>query len=227
MAKPDSKNGVDNEEKPPDEALLDLDTLASLISKKAEQNQDDEALHSISYHLIGSIDEDRTREISTLVREAANAPNLSHIWLYITSFGGIMDYALGMYDALRCLRHPVYTVVVGAADSAATIVALAGDRRFILPKATMTVHSPCIEVGDEKDIDAEEAKDLYQRLSEGFGGLLGIYTERTNLSRAKAEKLCLENTALSAREAKKYGFVHKIVPYAKKLKRVAPSPFKK
>ena len=204
---------------------LDVDTLASMISAARENLPDEESLHSMSYHLVGSIDEDRTREVSSILREANNS-ELSHIWLFITSSGGVLDYALGLYDAIRCLRHQVYTVVAGSADSAATLVALAGDRRFILPNATMTIHSPSTECGGET-MDMADVETVSKRLLTGLNDILAIYAERTKLSRSKLEKLCRAATTLSAKDALRYGFVHKIVPHANKPKRRVPSPFRK
>lgn len=62
------------------------------------------------------------------------------IYLHISSLGGSVYDALQARDEIHTLRVPVHTVVEGATASAATLISLAGARKYIRPSAYMLIH---------------------------------------------------------------------------------------
>ena len=63
-----------------------------------------------------------------------------HIKLRINSYGGSIFAGLAILDSIRNLNSDVYTYVDGAAASAATIISVAGKRRFIGKNSMMLIH---------------------------------------------------------------------------------------
>lgn len=63
------------------------------------------------------------------------------IRLYIDSGGGSMSDAFGVYDCIRALRVPVHTYAIADVSSAATVVFLAGEKRFAYPHAQVYLHA--------------------------------------------------------------------------------------
>lgn len=68
------------------------------------------------------------------------------ITLWISSEGGSLFTALGMYDRLRFIQRvsgvKLYTVATGYVLSAGTILMAAGSRRFSLPHTVFMLHEP-------------------------------------------------------------------------------------
>lgn len=62
------------------------------------------------------------------------------IKLFITSNGGLVYQVFSAIDTIRSMKIPVHTYVKGFAASAATLLSLAGKRRFITENSHMLIH---------------------------------------------------------------------------------------
>ena len=62
------------------------------------------------------------------------------IGLYIQSPGGELTYMWMLIDAIEQSQTPVYTVNIGLCASAATLIYLAGHKRFMMPYAKVLIH---------------------------------------------------------------------------------------
>lgn len=107
------------------------------------------------------------------VREltAIDAPTIN---LHINSPGGYVNDALAMYNAL--LAHPAYIngYVDGRADSAASFLLQAADRRYIARNAAMMIHNAQMMAAG----DAAEMREVAARLEEESRNIASIYAER-------------------------------------------------
>jgi len=63
-----------------------------------------------------------------------------HIKLRINSFGGSVFAGMAILDTIRNLKSEVHTYIDGAAASAATIISVAGKKRFIGKNSLMLIH---------------------------------------------------------------------------------------
>ena len=63
-----------------------------------------------------------------------------HIKLHINSFGGSVFAGLAIIDTIRRLKSEVHTYIDGAAASAATIISVAGKKRYIGKNSFMLIH---------------------------------------------------------------------------------------
>jgi ATP-dependent Clp protease protease subunit len=63
-----------------------------------------------------------------------------HIKLRINSYGGSVFAGMAILDTIRSLKSEVHTYVDGAAASAATIISIAGKKRFIGKNSLMLIH---------------------------------------------------------------------------------------
>jgi len=81
------------------------------------------------------------------------------IWLYIMSYGGDMDYMWSTIDMILTSSTPVYTVNVGVAASAASLIFLAGHKRFMLPRSKLIVHEGSAQLAGDaiKVMDQSES----------------------------------------------------------------------
>ena len=63
-----------------------------------------------------------------------------HIKLRINSYGGSVFAGMAILDTIRNLKSEVHTYIDGAAASAATIISVAGKKRYIGKNSLMLIH---------------------------------------------------------------------------------------
>lgn len=77
------------------------------------------------------------------------------VYLVIDSPGGMVDTGLTLYDTIRLVESPVWTIGRSAA-SMATILLAAGDKghRYVYPNSTTMLHLPSGQLaGDARDLE--------------------------------------------------------------------------
>jgi len=62
------------------------------------------------------------------------------IYLHISSYGGYLHEAFLVYDYIKNSPIPIHTIVEGYAASAATVMSVAGAKRYITPTSIMLIH---------------------------------------------------------------------------------------
>ena len=127
------------------------------------------------------------------------------IWLYIMSYGGDLDYMWSLIDTIEMSRTPVYTVNVGVAASAASLIFLAGHKRYMLPKSNLIIHEGSAQLAGDAIKVMDQSESYKQQLTQMKDYIL----ERTEIPRNQLmrkrsndwfvdAKYCLENKACDA-----------------------------
>ena len=62
------------------------------------------------------------------------------IHLYVMCYGGELDYMWSLLDTIKLSTTPIYTVNMGVAASAASLIFIAGHKRFMLPSSVLIIH---------------------------------------------------------------------------------------
>lgn len=110
---------------------------------------------------------------SDFVREL-NALDVNQINLHVNSPGGFVNDAIAMYNALLGHRAQVTAYIDGSADSAASFLVQAADKRIIAKNASMTIHEGhALVMGNAADMRA--AAD---QLDESSNNIADIYASR-------------------------------------------------
>ncbi len=135
--------------------------------------------------------------------------NQDPIRIYINTPGGSADDGFALFDIIRFVTAPVYTICVGLSASAGTLVLLGApkERRLALPNARIMIHQPsggargrAVDV----EISAEEILKLRDRANR-------LIAEETGRDLAQVGKDTDRDYWLSAEEAKNYGLVSRII----------------
>jgi ATP-dependent Clp protease protease subunit len=155
--------------------------------------------------LCGPVTDDLAREIMAqlLVLDAADA--VKPIRVYVNSPGGSVDAGFAIYDMMRFVRAPLYTICTGLAASAATVILLgaAKDRRYSLPNTRYLLHQPSTGMqGTASDV-AIGAREIL-KLREKVNQLLAAETGQTFDRIAEDTH---RDYWMSAEEAKAYGLI--------------------
>lgn len=111
------------------------------------------------------------------------------IYVDINSPGGDVFEGIAIYNALRSHKHRVTVRVLGWAASAASIIAMSGDRIEIAKSAFMMLHNAWgLVVGNQFDL--QEALETLQPIDEAMAG---VYAERASVSKEKASAWMARN----------------------------------
>lgn len=137
------------------------------------------------------------------------------IKIFIDSPGGDADAGYAIFDMIRFIKAPVYTIGMGLVASAGAIILLAApkERRFGLPNSHYLIHQPLSGikgVATEIEIHAAELEKLRVKINELISAETGLAVERVSKD---TDRDCWMNAA----EAKEYNLISKLIVTRKEL----------
>lgn len=110
--------------------------------------------------------------------------NRKPIWLYIMSYGGNIDVMLMLLGAIEASKTPVYTVNIGVAHSAASLIFLAGKKRFMSKYAKIVIHEGSAMIGG----DAIKVQDQAESYKKTLKWMKEYILSRSNIPKATLMK---------------------------------------
>lgn len=141
------------------------------------------------------------------------------VTIWINSPGGNVFAAAEVYTMIRDYPGAVTVKIDAIAASAASVVAMAGDRVLVSPVAMLMLHDPMtIAMGN-----ARAMEKAITTLNEVKESILNAYVAKTGLSRNKVAKLMSDETWLNAKKAVELGFADEIM-FADKKSETEPDP---
>lgn len=188
----------------------------NLIPTVIEKSRNGERAYDIYSRLL----KDRIIFISGEIRmEMANtiiaqllfldSENNKDIKLYINSPGGSIYAGMAIIDTMRHLKSNVSTVAVGLAASMGATILAAGEKgkRYSLPNARILIHQPLGGAeGSAKDVEIS-----VQELLKAKQDLFKYLAQWTGQKKSKIEKDADRDFWMSAKEAKEYGLIDKVI----------------
>ena len=114
--------------------------------------------------------------------------NETPIYLHINSYGGSVFDALSIIDTIQNCNVPVYSIIEGCAASAATLISVVCNKRYITKNSYMLIHELRSGIwGKYSEIEEE-----YENLTSLMDTLFSIYEENTNIKNQKTLKNLLK-----------------------------------
>jgi ATP-dependent Clp protease protease subunit len=136
------------------------------------------------------------------VAGALRAIGAKAVTVQINSLGGDPFEGAAIYNLLRDHTQPVTVQVLGMAASAASLVAMAGQRVEIARNAQIMIHrASAIAMGN-----ADELKRMIQVLENTDAAMAGVYQARTALPIAQITSMMEAETYMLSGEAIDLGF---------------------
>ena len=133
------------------------------------------------------------------------------VTMIIGSNGGAIQDGMSIIDVMHACSFPICTVAVGLAASFGAVLLAAGTkgRRYISEHGRIMIHEPLISggVGGNCTKINSIAKEILQ-VSHNMNQLLCDYTGQTMKTMSK---LTSYDNYMDAEEARKYGFVDRII----------------
>lgn len=159
--------------------------------------------------LEGPIDEDSfwgDEVTPRMFREELEAEE-GNVTVWICSPGGNVFAAAEIYTMLCDHKGKITVKIDSIAASAASIVAMAGDRVLMSPVAMLMIHDPMtIAMGNAKDMEK-----VIATLNEVKASIINAYQRKTGLSRNKISQLMENETWMNAKKAVELGFADEIL----------------
>ena len=159
--------------------------------------------------LEGPIDEDSfwgDEVTPRMFREELEAEE-GDVTVWICSPGGNVFAAAEIYTMLCDHKGKITVKIDSIAASAASVVAMAGDRVLMSPVAMLMIHDPMtIAMGNSKDMEKAIAT-----LNEVKASIINAYQRKTGLSRNKISQLMENETWMNAKKAVELGFADEIL----------------
>ncbi len=134
------------------------------------------------------------------------------ITLWINSPGGDCIAASQIYSMLKDYQGEVTVKIDGIAASAASVVAMAGDKVLMAPTALLMIHNPSMMAfGDHNDM--AKAINILNEVKES---IINAYELKTGQSRAVLSHLMENETWMNAKKAIELHFADGILEDSKK-----------
>lgn len=125
----------------------------------------------------------------------------------VNSGGGDVFSGSEIYTALRGYQGDVNVNIVGIAGSAASVIAMAGNKVSISPTAQIMIHN----VSGGTAGDYREHNKVSEILQKGNNSIASAYMAKTGKDLDELLNLMNEETWLTAEEAKEQGFADEIM----------------
>ena len=145
------------------------------------------------------------RQLLILEADSASKP----IYVYIDSPGGDVDAGFAIFDMIRFIKPPVYTVGMGLVASAGAPILLAAPKnyRLGLPNSHYLIHQPLSGikgVATDIEIHAKEIEKIRAKIN-------ALIAEETGKDAAEVAKDTDRDYWLSADEAAAYGLILQVI----------------
>ena len=129
------------------------------------------------------------------------------ITIYIMSDGGYMSYMWAMLDAMLTSKTPIVTVNLGIAASAASLIFLAGSKRYMMPTATVIIHQGSAEIGG----DAGKVMDYVKNYDKEVAKMEKYILARTQIPKRVMSNKRKDDWYIDAATCMEYGVCHRVV----------------
>lgn len=131
------------------------------------------------------------------------------IYVYIDSPGGDVDAGFAIFDTIRFINAPVYTIGMGLVASAGALILLAApkERRLGFPNSHYLIHQPSSGmkgVATDIEIHAAEIAKTKEKINK-------IIAEETGTSLDKVSKDTDIDYWLNAEESVSYGLISRVI----------------
>lgn len=179
--------------------------------KSLNDQIEDVLLQKRRIFLSSEIDQNSAKETIRKLWYLEHLSNKKPILLVINSPGGSVDSGFAIWDNIKLLQAPVYTLVTGLAASMGSLLSLSAvkKKRFATAQSRIMIHQPLIGgviQGQATDLDIQAKEMLKTR-----DIIVKIYAEATGKTEAEIHKAIDRDNWMTAEEALKFGLLDKIV----------------
>jgi ATP-dependent protease ClpP protease subunit len=160
-----------------------------------------------SVQFYGDIDIDSCQKLVSELLVLEHIEDEEPIQLHIQSYGGDLMPVFYALDCIDALKTPVWTHVDGYAASAASLLSVYGDRRFMTKRSFVLMHELRTEARgsfSEVSTDLSHSKELMQMMCD-------VYEMKTSMKRDEIMQLLVKDAWLNAKQCLSFGIVDRVL----------------
>jgi len=155
------------------------------------------------------------KQVTKQIQDNADAEKLI---VHIHSPGGDVDEGFGIHDILVASGKEIETRIEGLCASIATVIALAGSKRYMTENSEFMIHTPFgLSQGDADDM--QKYTDQLKAIEEK---ILDFYSQITGSDKETISPMMKEGTWMTAQQAKELGFITDIITTIKAIASFQP-----
>jgi ATP-dependent protease ClpP protease subunit len=129
------------------------------------------------------------------------------IHLHIQSQGGSLYHTLYIVDLIQSLNVPVHTYVDGFAASAATLISVVGEKRYMTKNSLMLIH----QLSGSDSGKFNELQDQMSNMNVLMDIIVDTYKTHTKIQNMTLYNLLQKDLWLNSETCLKYGLVDEII----------------
>jgi ATP-dependent Clp endopeptidase proteolytic subunit ClpP len=127
--------------------------------------------------------------------------------LRIRSDGGTLFEGIAVLDRIRTLKSKLHTYVEGGAASAATLISVAGHKRFIGKNSLMLIH----QLSGGSYGNFQQMEDQHENHRRLMGIIKSVYKQYTKIPMKVLDEILKRDLWLTAEQCLEYGMVDEII----------------
>lgn len=127
--------------------------------------------------------------------------------LHIQSGGGSLLNAFYIVDLIEALDTPVNTYVDGYSASAASLIGVVGNKRYMTKNSMIMIH----QLSSEKEGKYQELDDDHQNMQQFMNKIKAIYLRKTTIPYIQLSEILNHDLWLDAPTCKKLGLIDEII----------------
>lgn len=162
-------------------------------------------------YFLDGVDSQSVHLLDKYLNEMIRDRFINEVNLVIDSLGGSL---CGAYDLLKSFPLPITTWVRGYCCSSATVMFLAGKKRYISPTSLFLIHSARSTIQQEfKEGDAIDFKEMIEIHNQT--GLMNIYKKETKIPKDVLSQMSYKEIWITPEQCVDYKIAHGIKTYSK------------
>ena len=183
----------------------------SELPKKIKNKIEEVLFEKRRIFLSTAVDETSAKEIIYKLWYLEHLDQKKPITFIINSPGGAIDSGFAIWDQIKMLKCPVYTLISGLAASFGSLLGIVAEKgkRFCTPFSRIMIHQPLIGgiiQGQATDLEIQAKEMLKTREI-----IIDVYAKATNKTHDIIAKAIDRDNWMTAQEALDFGLVDKII----------------
>lgn len=200
---------------------------------QGEPKKDAEEMKAVKAKIENALLQQRRVFLSDAVDQDSAADIIQKLWylewqdsskpilFVINSPGGAVDCGFAIWDQIKLLKSPVYTLVTGLAASMGSLLSLVAGKgkRYATENARIMIHQPLVAgiiQGQATDLDIQAKEMLKTR-----DLIVKVYSEATGKDKETIANAIKRDNWMTPKEALDFGLLDKVVSSAADLKELS------
>ncbi len=172
---------------------------------------DNQTHETIYLNIYGNITSKSVQQIIDICTQLLGAHKPKQFYFCLSSNGGEVNAGFTLYNFLASLPVEVVMHNIGTVDSIATVIFLAGTKRYAAQHSTFLYHGVQFNVGAPTAITYSKLKEHLSAVEADENRIARVIDEKTDLSFEEVKELQGQGKTLTPLEAKDKGIVHEVM----------------